>query len=236
MIVIVAFSILISLIIFGILKKHKGLSMKKRLSLIYLHIFTLVFPLVFYLLFKGCQRIIYSCNKIEQVAYLLLLTAGASSSIGLMSAPFIFLNRYKKISTRIEGSYLSELIRRHSSRLHIKSPYLYLMDTAKPFTFSLRYKKASIFLSIGLMELLNKKEVEAVLLHELSHIKNKSSLYKLSINLFRFISPLAKFTTFHKELDEEELKADKFAIKIQGTAKYISSAKKKINQFYCGSD
>ena len=73
--------------------------------------------------------------------------------------------------------------------------------------------------------------MQAVLLHELYHIKNKSSIWKFSLNQIKRFSPLSYFSSIRKSINNEERDADLFAIKVQGTKRFLQSAKKKINQF-----
>ncbi len=224
--------LLVSAILLLVFKLSKGLSFKKKLGLIYAHIFTLVFPFVFYLLFKGCEQVMSSCSQADKTISLLLITGGISLAIGLSVTPLLFIRRHMRNAVRDRNVNLNSCIKKYSAILGIKAPSIYLINDAKPLAFSVKYFKASVFLSIGLVELLSRKEVEAVLLHELAHIKNRSSMLKWSINLLKLVSPLARFTTFHHELTKEELKADSFAIQTQRSDKFIISAKSKINQFY----
>ena len=95
--------------------------------------------------------------------------------------------------------------------------------------------KLSKFLSLGNHPIpnhfLSKKELESVILHEIYHVKNSSSLFKFSTFFIR-LSPLATFTSFIEDLNKEEKDADNFAIKFQNTSKYLNSSKLKIHKYY----
>ena len=82
-----------------------------------------------------------------------------------------------------------------------------------------------------LENLLSKKEIVAVLLHEIAHIKNRTSVFKIASFFTRIVSPLARFTTFSEELSKEESRADDFAFEIQKTYRHINSAKRKIDRY-----
>ncbi|GBD34382.1 Protease HtpX [bacterium HR35] len=58
-----------------------------------------------------------------------------------------------------------------------KTPKIYLIDTKEmnAFAYGTSYKNYLICLTTGLIEKLDKKELEAVIAHEISHIKNKDT-------------------------------------------------------------
>ena len=115
--------------------------------------------------------------------------------------------------------------------MKIKMPKIYIFDNANPIAFSFKSLKSMIFISAGLMDLLNKKEIEAVILHELWHIKRKASILTMSVSLLRFFSPLSLLARFHHDSDKEESHADRFAITTQKTDKHLKSAKTKMDKF-----
>ena len=104
------------------------------------------------------------------------------------------------------------------------------MDKAKPIACSFKSFRSAIFVSVGMLDILSKKEIQAVLLHELAHIKQRSSVLKFSSFLMNVLSPLSLLARFHHDTSKEEREADKFAIRVQRTSKYINSAKKKISE------
>lgn len=222
-------SFLLALLSF-IFIRRKGIELKKKIFLIYAHIFFLVFPFIFYLFFRGCQVYFYSCGMIKPTMIMLILTFFSAGIIGLIAAPFIFLRKYSRGSLKIKDSFVTKFINKYSKKLNISCPEIYVMDIAKPIAFSFSFIKKRIFVSIGMFDILSKKELNAVLLHELAHIKNRSSLFKFS-TFFMKLSPLAMFNSFNKELDEEEVKADNVVFRFQRTNKYLVSAKEKICLF-----
>jgi len=223
-------SFILSIIALTLLLK-KDWSSNKKLMLIYSHIFFLVFPFVFYTLFRGCVTMFQSCSKIVPIAILLGISGGASLIIGLLVAPLLFIKKYQSKSIVMKNGHLISFMNNIVKKFNIYKPILYIIDTAKPIAFSLSIVKKKIFISIGLTDLLTKKEMEAVLLHELGHIRDKSSTLKFSTLLMKHLSPLSMFTPLIEELNHEEIKADIFAIKTQRTDQYLKSAKKKINSW-----
>ena len=101
---------------------------------------------------------------------------------------------------------------------------------SRPLAFSFRSFTSAVFLSVGMLEILKKKEVEAVLLHELFHVKSRASVFKLTSALIKF-SPLSFMKNFHGELGKGEGEADSFVREAQGTSLHLESAKRKMREF-----
>lgn len=223
-------SISLAVVIFLVLKKI-NFSTRSRIFLVYGHLTFLFFPVILYSTHIGCGMLCMPChnNLFHLVSYALPTTLIASTLTGFVAIPLIYKFSSKKIM--IESEWISNFIRKYSKKMNIKTPMLYAIDDAKPFAFSFRSFISTIFMSIGLMEILNKEEIKAVLLHEMSHIKQKSSILKFSGHILRFFSPLSLLAGFHNESSLEEKKADDFVVKMQGTGKYLLSAKKKLNEY-----
>lgn len=97
---------------------------------------------------------------------------------------------------------------------------VYYFDSAVPRAFA---SGKSVFVSIGLLELLNKEELKAVLAHEAWHIRNNSRMpYLKQLALMTFSSP--------KE-SELEYMADCFAAEIAGS-EALSSARSKVDKVF----
>jgi len=229
---IVIISIALSLLFFFLLIIKKDLKLNKKIAYTYSHLFFLIFPFIFYFFFRGCETYFSYCNKLKPILIMIVLTTIFAFIMSLLIAPFLFMRRYLRKSYSSDDRFISNSINKYSEKLNIKKPTIYLFDSGKPIAFSFYSKlKSKIFISIGLLELLKKKEIEAVLLHELVHIKNKSSLFKFSAYFFRFLSPLAMFVSMNKDLNKEERRVNKEVIRMQKKDKYINSAKRKISAF-----
>jgi Zn-dependent protease with chaperone function len=96
---------------------------------------------------------------------------------------------------------------------------LYYFDSAVPRAFA---SGRSIFVSIGLLELLNDEELKAVLAHEAWHIYNNSRT--------PYLKQLA-FMTFSSSESELEYMADCFAAEIAGR-EALSSARSKVDKVF----
>ena len=224
-----AFSFSIALGTFFVLKKF-NLSAKFRVGLVYSHLLTLFFPFILFTTNVACSALcVQSCysNIYNLVAYSMPTTILVSSIAGFFVIPALFLVSNK---TEVTNKSMMKFVKKYSRIMRIKSPKIYLIDKANPFAFSFRTFRSAIFLSVGILDILNKKEIEAIILHELAHIKNRSSVLKVSNLIFR-ISPLSMVAKFNENTSEEELKADEFAIKMQKTVRFINSAKRKLNDF-----
>ncbi len=228
---IVVLSVVVALVsLYFILRRD--LSAGKKVLLVYVHVFALVFPFVFYGFFSGCQSFFSGCSRLLPTIYMLLLTGFVSAIIGSLAAPLIFRHAKSKSAMKISKGHAAEFVREESKLLGIKAPGIYLVDSAKPIAFSFSNISPVIFISAGMLDLLERKEAEAVLLHELMHVKSGTSLLKFSAFFLKLFSPLSMFASFRHELNGEELKADRFAVLRQGTFRHLSSAKGKVNSYF----
>jgi len=216
----------ISLILFFIWKE------KNSSWLILGHIMFLITPFIFIANEINCTLgfatgLLALCTKVivELIMYFIPTAIIISFIIGYWIIPLFYKKSFNA------KKYNSELVNKYSRILKTNIDF-YLMDVAKPMAFSL---KKTIFVSVGMFELLNKKELEAVILHELGHVKNNSSLSKFSLLFVRIITPLASFDIVEHKINNQEIIADAFAINIQRTDKYLTSARNKIIK-YLSSD
>jgi Zn-dependent protease with chaperone function len=208
------------------------LALRARLTLprIFGHLFFLVFPFVYVSLFTGCMHFFSACNQGWKLFFLILGTSGIALVLGILLAPLLYLRQFRKQMIQPLPRSLNSCLRTLVKKAGIRAPELVLVDRATPIAFSLSYLKSYIYLSIGLLELLTKKELEAVLYHEIYHLKNRSTLTKLSFSILKVISPLAHFAPHDTAKEEEE--ADAFAGKMQKTSRYVMSARRKFLDYH----
>lgn len=98
------------------------------------------------------------------------------------------------------------LIHEISTSLGIKPPRVFIMK-GPPNAFIFGYP-TTIVLSRTLLKILNKKELEMALRHELSHIKNKDFIIKPALQMLRlllFFNPSTHFTLSHMMKEREAL-------------------------------
>ncbi|MFA4820058.1 MAG: M48 family metalloprotease [Candidatus Aenigmatarchaeota archaeon] len=209
--------------------KNFKLSTKTKIGLIYGHLILLFFPFVLFTTDFACGAMCMSCqnNTLALVSYSLptALVLGTIAGFAVIPAFYTFSNKRQTRNREI-----IEFVRKYSSLLNIRMPKIYIMDKAKPIAFSFKSFRSAIFVSVGMLDILGKKEIQAVLLHELAHIKQRSSMLKFSSFMMNVLSPLSLLTRFHHDTSREEGEADRFAIRTQRTSKYINSAKRKLSE------
>jgi len=201
-----------------------NISTKAKVSLIYSHLFFLSFPFVLMTTNIACGAACMPCyNDLSVlVGYALPGAVLLTTIAGFFVIPGFYL--YSSRKNAIKNGHAFGFVKKYSEKIKIKAPNIYLINSAKPSAFSFKSFRSAIFLSVGLFDILKKKELEAVLLHELCHIKKSSSAMKFS-SLFLKIYP---FSFVKKSIEKEEQEADSFAINRQGTNRYIKSAKRKM--------
>ncbi len=228
---------LLSLALAGValyaLRRKNSFSAKRRAALIYAHLVALIFPAFFFVFTMACQNGILECHGamiiLYGIAYALPITLAIAFLIATVLFPLLYI--FSSKSRRIWKGPEYRMLRRASEKLGIKTPRLYVVDSGTPTAFSFRGLFPSVFVSVRMFELLSKKELDAVLLHEAAHIREGSSLFKFSTLLSR-LSPVAALKSFDRELNEEEAKTDAAVVGAQGTGRYLRSAKWKLNLFF----
>ncbi len=113
-----------------------------------------------------------------------------SDKLILMQAPITKISKdeYPELFNMVEALSLGA---------GIPTPDLYIMEDRNPNAFAVGRGpgKSSIVITRGLRDILNKQELEGVLAHEISHIKNRDTrLMTIAIGLFSIISTIAYIT------------------------------------------
>jgi len=218
------FASLVLSILFFILSRVEE-DIKKKVFFLYIHVAFLFIPLIVATISWQCEMGFLECTPRKIIA-ITPMAAFTLFSIGFLLVPVI----YRRInqSYKIENKNILLFIEEQSKLLKIKAPDILYIRTKKTFAHTFTHIRPTIFISTELLSRLNKKEIEAVILHELYHIKQRSSFTKFSSFFLKLVSPVATFVSFEKSLQTEERMADKHAIKIQKTKRYLTSAKKKL--------
>lgn len=193
------------------------------------HILFLIAPFIFIANQINCSLGLVSgllafCTKI--ITELIMYFVPTAIIISFITGYWIIPLFYKRAFNAKRHN--NDLVDKYARLLKLKIDF-YLMDIAKPLAFSL---KKSVFVSVGMFEILNKKELEAVLLHEIGHVKNNSSLNKFTALFARIATPMASFSIVEHKIKNHEKIADDFAIKSQKTEKYVNSAREKITKYF----
>ena len=205
---------------------------RQKVLLIFTHITSIFFPIVLFSFRMSCELFNHICSMtlFNAIVYSIPVVFMLSAGFTFVALPVLYIKSdktFKNTDRRLSG-----LIVNTCSRYQIKRPGLFFIDMAKPVAFSFASLFPAIFMSVGMYETLSLKEKEAVILHELGHIKSNSSFFKTSTILARIFSPFFMFKGFASDLTQDESDADAFAIDLQGTDRYIISAKRKIEAFF----
>ncbi|MBE9222541.1 M48 family metallopeptidase [Cyanobacterium stanieri LEGE 03274] len=107
--------------------------------------------------------------------------------LGSVAEDFFYLNNIASsilISER-QLPHLHQLLLNASSILDIDAPQLYLKQNPVPnaYTLAIRGKKPFMVIHTSLLEILTDEEVEAVIAHELGHLKCEHGVYLTLANL-----------------------------------------------------
>ena len=127
--------------------------------------------------------------------FAILLNGGAyffSDKIALKSAGAVPISRE-------ESPRLYEVMERLAAKANLPMPKLYLVPQAAPNAFATgrNPSHASVAVTQGLMELMNDDELEGVIAHELSHVRNYDILTSsIAATLAGAITMIARFGGF----------------------------------------
>jgi len=205
----------------------------RRAALTYFHLAMLFFPFLFFVYSMDCTAIGRYCagmGLLETAALSLPVALALGTLIGFVIIPRFHILPYD--ITEITEGPLFSFVDRESRRLGMRPPQLFVKHSSEPFALSFNgISSPAVIVSVGMLGLLSKPEAEAVILHELAHLANRSSDYKSSALLARLLSPLPYGKAFAAAVAEEESKADAHAAAAQGTAKHLESARKKASFF-----
>ena len=100
---------------------------------------------------------------------------------------------------RNHATGLYEIVERLTERAELPMPALYIIPEAQPNAFATgrNYENAAVAVTEGLLDLLTDEEIEAVIAHELSHIKHYDMLIgTVTATIAGAIAMLAQFGLF----------------------------------------
>jgi heat shock protein HtpX len=128
---------------------------------------------------------------------------------------------------------VSDTVRRLAGVANVSPPEALLVDSGVPSAFTIRAgRKYSLAVSVGLLESLDPREVEACIAHEIAHLKNKD----FRIRALATLGKLALFARPPSYLIEpaiyraREFLADETAARMLGGAEALISALSKLVQ------
>ena len=103
----------------------------------------------------------------------------------------------------------------------------------KPLAFCLGFFQPKIYLSTGLIKLMNGPELEAIILHEKYHLLKKDNIFLSTANFIKqLFFPFPILTDYFDSLIKmKEIKADRYGVILLGRKQPIISAFKKLLNF-----
>jgi Zn-dependent protease with chaperone function len=130
-----------------------------------------------------------------------------------------------------EHQWLQAKVAEYSKKLAIAPPKIGVVEDLRPNAFTIGYgRRATIVFSVGLLNILNQEEIEAVASHELAHVKNNDFFFKTISNALTavsFFNPLSYFASSTAQR-EREMYADERAIDLLEKPSALGDALAKI--------
>jgi Zn-dependent protease with chaperone function len=166
-------------------------------------------------------------------ALLFALTAGVPLTILLRSlSPRVVLGKVKNLS--LPSAEIRKPFAVLRRRMGVPNAALRLCKIDVPISFALDAKKPLVIVSENLLSLLKRDELEAVMAHELAHIKNSDTVLKAFVTAYRAAlphDPIIRLVeaAFHRE---REMVADETAVNITGKPLSLASALLKIYEAF----
>jgi|SRR3989344_794138 len=224
----VAFSLLSLMLALLIIYKLRdsSLGFRPRLLLIYSHLSLISFPAILLASSLSCISVGLGCPVTIARYGLLLLPISILLSLAIGS---LLLPQFFMLGTRRTGQF-DAFLRTEARKLGIRTPSIRILDSQKPIAFSISGLSAAIFVSVGMIETFTRKELEAVLLHELNHVGRRAPLLKTTSSILLLFSPIARLAAAANSNSEEDF-ADRYAIRRQSTQRHIRNAKQKAHEF-----
>lgn len=140
---------------------------------------------------------------------------------------------FPKITFLETPAYIKDVVTKLAIAAGVRVPDVHLVDSGVPSAFTVRAnRRFSLAVSVGLLESLEDKEVEACLAHEIAHLRNNDFTV-------RFIATLAKVALFARPLSyllepavyrAREFLADSTAAKLIGGPEALISALFKLKE------
>src|SRR3989344_1885290 len=140
-------------------------------------------------------------------------------------------SRFKK---KINTAKLPQFIKKLSLKYNLEGKII-IFHNPKPVAFCLGIGDPRVYLSTKLLALMNKKEIEAIILHEKYHLINRDTFLAVTVNFLRGLFVLFPIVTDIMEslIRQKETNADQYSLNYFKNPKIVLSAFKKL--ISCGS-
>lgn len=150
----------------------------------------------------------------------------ASLKITVVILKTIFFKR--KLITQTTPKIVLKLIEKYGLSEKVK-----VIQDEKPLAFCLGFFQPNIYFSTGLIKLMNRHELEAIILHEKYHILKKDNILLVAvafIKQFMLFFPVVS-DLFESLIKTREVQADRYGTILLGRKQPMVSAFKKLLRF-----
>ncbi|MBI4361323.1 M48 family metalloprotease [Candidatus Micrarchaeota archaeon] len=204
--------------------RYLGFSARTRSILMHAHVALLLFPLVFFATTLTCKQAgLCEVGLTQTLLYVIPITLALGLAFGLLVVPM--LHRWR---AQPEAGRWQRFIHRHAGELGMrKAPDVFIVDSGRPEAYSTGGLRPAIFITVGMSETLSERQMQAVLLHELAHIREGSYVLKPITRLLQSVYP-EPIVAPAAMTQEEERKADAYATWVQKTNVHLNRAKRKL--------
>lgn len=203
-----------------------------KFTLLYISIVSSLFAFTFFVLFRlipfDFNHIVYICQSyVGSVPDSILLSIFLLIVLLLIRVfvtffkTNVFKNNLKEISKPV---FLQSLESKYNiiGKIHV-------FEYSQPHAFCIGIINPKIYLSSISLQIMSKQQVEAVILHEMYHLKRHDNFFLIILNIVAFLLfpfPIVKELKYYFEL-KEEIDADKFSVSNLGSTTPILQSLKK---------
>ncbi len=219
-------SFLVAAVLYSAVRKEANL--RRKSLLMFLNLLAVAFPLTLLAFSLSCSAI-HSLECAVTLSQTFLLAFPASLVLAFAFYYLLIPTLQTLNCAPIDkANPLAAFVRAEAALLGIPAPRLMVLQVHEPVAYSMAAVSPTIVVSVGVLELLTRKEQEAVALHELYHLSRRSPSFKVLSVLYGRFLPLSR-PSFFNDLSKDELAADGHAGRVQGTGRFVASAKAKFS-------
>jgi Zn-dependent protease with chaperone function len=141
---------------------------------------------------------------------------------------FLARKREDPLLTLEPGSEITEFVKTMSDELEIKPPPVIVIDDTNPFIYAAGSTNHTLFLTSGLIDLLDTEQLKSAIIHELAHIARMSNAAKWMIFILRglmFFNPIA-LLVFRRIVQDDEHVCDDITVSLTKSPHVLASTLK----------
>ena len=136
--------------------------------------------------------------------------------------------RGNPLLTMSSGNEITEFVKRMSERLEIEPPPVIVIDDSNPFIYAAGSTNHTLFLTSGLIDLLDSEQLKSAIIHELAHIARMSNAAKWMIFMLRilmFFNPIV-LLVFRRIVQDDEHICDDITVSLTNSPLVLASTLK----------